>query len=1297
MTVLTNAFEINCSGTEGDHVSLEVWKIKGDITSLYKFIKELEKTNNLITYALLVPNHLYIFFVVRCHLSLKQNIQTIIDEQSDLSVEKRQFNDFKELNSEESKLLTVSVKNWIRNTLIIEHSHKAQGSFIYPSNSEKYFSTENGTMVSICGFTLSCIIFTNLSLKVFINLKNKMFKKINTDESSLRSYSKNKTPSWVLTPFKGILGRLTTKEKDKSRSNENSNMQNQVTVLLEGTPISFECNDYLLSLDSNDQSLERYFPSQRNLPRQNPQSRSKIQKQKISSTPSNNASKNNKRTSNDASTNGKNTSSKKTKMQSETDMAKEEVLPAYMYNRKEKKNTTNNLTLSPTLNNVTDPISSITESAIDEFANIINNPIPQPSSSLMDATIPPEPSSQSQRAEVDAQLLTADQFNELLDSFDCWGPSDAEIASQPEPQPTPQIKTESIVETPVDIQPLNSTPFNPQTPSQSVTSTPNRPYEEIKQFKEILEHRESQRKNVQDLQRGLTQMNLNYEPEVRQTRQYSSFTSSFVGIKDERSSNQKQEIAKNDYSSYFTNPCYNSSSNEDRIYPTRTNFVPTSNYPENRLFNLPQNEYAQMLKEQERKLRKEKKEKKEKKKKEEVKETNDQAVPSNVEESFEEEIFFYDFCHSDATDMFEIIPQQNSQWSLSEILKKSLELISNESEFNKSDILSFIMDGCWKDSETPCEYPQKSVKLSNNTMEVIQVVSRCNFQTDDLSNDLTLTDESLPILYKVSDILSRVGDETIKGPLKDISSILQLDTPTVRVGYMEQWLDSQPDIISEWEKSLLEPYASPKRINFCVIGVEPAQFNVNDGVYSDLYGFFENLSTIYEICKLGTHVPIHNEFITDGIVPIAYKYSQPSPSGTKSQKIQLEEFIEQFQKSAKKVEQGIINFYNNYSKEECVLIYVVFPFHLIEKIEATSTASVSTILYNVFGTIIDNLQLEIPDVIPFIHFVDQKLVDEPYIHRPIATLKHISLSAFNKCRRQQKRWNNWNGYSSLLHEPSVVLTPMVLNQDTSRNPSPYAELQSLKLILFCAYSITEVENGEFFVTCVWTDYPGNLLESAIFESSEYMTDEGRRSNVIDAIIQKIHEQSTTYMSSLALGNQLDLFWEYTICKVAPTNKCTSVHMSEEELNAWTKVRASVLKGAMYLTSLNDNPSTQFFKISSPESTPSLHFHEDYGYIFTPSEEEARVDRVNQDQDSSRQEVVVYPKSVLEVRLFVKETEKNLHTFNVRQVCKQLFNLSWLTVSPLYPSRYTVLPIHIQLLRNINTNINRYIQYKSSQK
>lgn len=67
-------------------MSLEVWKIKGEITSLYKLIKELEKNNNILTYALLVPNHLYIFFVVRCHLSLKQKVQTIIDEQSwDLS------------------------------------------------------------------------------------------------------------------------------------------------------------------------------------------------------------------------------------------------------------------------------------------------------------------------------------------------------------------------------------------------------------------------------------------------------------------------------------------------------------------------------------------------------------------------------------------------------------------------------------------------------------------------------------------------------------------------------------------------------------------------------------------------------------------------------------------------------------------------------------------------------------------------------------------------------------------------------------------------------------------------------------------------------------------------------------------------------------------------------------------------------------------------------------------------------------------------------------------------------------
>lgn len=95
-----------------------------------------------------------------------------------------------------------------------------------------------------------------------------------------------------------------------------------------------------------------------------------------------------------------------------------------------------------------------------------------------------------------------------------------------------------------------------------------------------------------------------------------------------------------------------------------------------------------------------------------------------------------------------------------------------------------------------------------------------------------------------------------------------------------------------------------------MIGVEPPAFNNNDGLFSDLNGFFENLSAIYEMCKLGIHLPINNDLISEGIIPITYnRYSQPSTTtNIKSQKSQMEEFIEQFQKAAKRAGMYLLQF-----------------------------------------------------------------------------------------------------------------------------------------------------------------------------------------------------------------------------------------------------------------------------------------------------------------------------------------------------------------------------------------------------
>ena len=1082
---------------------------------------------------------------------------------------------------------------------------------------------------------------------------------------------------------------MTNKDKSLAPSEPT---KNQATVTVDGSLLSFACDKYLLGIETNfsDPNIERYFPSFRYFSQQNPP-RAKVSKMKTQSSSITN--KNTPKRVGESSSNGK-PSSKKTKKSIDTKENLYSSIPAYQYTKyKEERD-------QQLQNQQKQPVIPPTHEIVIKQEELLAEPQNLNISLNMDevlsdrASNPPlldiaftKPDTQP---EASAEMMTADEFNMLLDSFDDWNGSDGNTALPQPVVPNPEIPS---ITTPVAEQTIEPQILIGASPSLTQTSDQNKPIDAVmKEFKEELEAREVHKRAIQDLHRSFTEENLIYEPQIKTTSlPFSNILSTIIDTRDEKLSAQ-EKVQGNNFMSYFSTPMYTTHTQyEGGVFSRLTNYAPTCNDRVPLVSSL----ITTSGKDEKVKMKRKKKEDKPTIKKEEAKEPVDQTTSINAEENYDEEITSYNFDHCAAENLLDFIPSNLQHITLSEVMKKVSSLVSDYSNQSKSDLSAFILNGCWKGSELSST-SQRDLSIPSGIQEIIQVISRNFDQFNDHHVYDATTEEMMSVLFKMSDVFSRISENEIKGPVRLESSAFQsLETPTVRVGYMEQWLDSNPEIIVEWEKSLLEPYAEQKKINYCVIGAEPSCFNFKEsfGVYSDFSGFFENLSTIYETCKLGMHIPISNDFIHDGIVP--FRFNNNQIMNNKSQKLTIEDFINQLQNSAKQCEQGITSFLSSSSRDECILIYVVFPFHLFEKIELSNTIPVSSLLYNIYGTMIESIHSNLSQtdnpIIPVVHLIDQRIVDEPYVQNPLATLKHISLSIYNKCRRQQ-RWDNLNGYFSLLHEPYAILTPMESNSDSgnrSNSRSPFSELQQQKLILHCGYSMIEKDNGDFLVTCTWSDNTGSLLESIIFDSGELIYDEGRR---LEAIIQKIHEQSTIYMTSLSTGNtpqHSDPSWEYIVCKVAPTDKSSTVHMTEEEFAVWSHIKGSH-SSAMYIVTLDDHPHVQFFKEipldSSHESSSSIssyiHLFGECGYIISSLDE--------RNQENMIQEF--FPKTVVEVRLFVKENERGLHMGNVRHVCRQFNNLSWLSVSPLFPGRCSVLPVHLQLLRNINTNTLRYIQY-----
>ncbi|XP_055701532.1 mediator of RNA polymerase II transcription subunit 13 isoform X2 [Phlebotomus papatasi] len=74
--------------------------------------------------------------------------------------------------------------------------------------------------------------------------------------------------------------------------------------------------------------------------------------------------------------------------------------------------------------------------------------------------------------------------------------------------------------------------------------------------------------------------------------------------------------------------------------------------------------------------------------------------------------------------------------------------------------------------------------------------------------------------------------------------------PSVVVGHEKDWLSVAPYAIHYWDKLLLEPYSYARDVAYVVITPD------NDAVVTRVKTYFKELSTTYEMCKLGRHTPI---------------------------------------------------------------------------------------------------------------------------------------------------------------------------------------------------------------------------------------------------------------------------------------------------------------------------------------------------------------------------------------------------------------------------------------------------------
>lgn len=80
-------------------------------------------------------------------------------------------------------------------------------------------------------------------------------------------------------------------------------------------------------------------------------------------------------------------------------------------------------------------------------------------------------------------------------------------------------------------------------------------------------------------------------------------------------------------------------------------------------------------------------------------------------------------------------------------------------------------------------------------------------------------------------------------------SLFVMPSSSILVGYQDDWLKTSASSLQLWEKAPLEPYAFQKHVSYYVVcpNVDPLTVVAAD--------FFQELGSVYETCKLGSHSP----------------------------------------------------------------------------------------------------------------------------------------------------------------------------------------------------------------------------------------------------------------------------------------------------------------------------------------------------------------------------------------------------------------------------------------------------------
>eukprot|EP01117_Protostelium_nocturnum_P014373 TRINITY_DN5469_c0_g2_i1.p1 TRINITY_DN5469_c0_g2~~TRINITY_DN5469_c0_g2_i1.p1 ORF type:complete len:1433 (-),score=437.82 TRINITY_DN5469_c0_g2_i1:35-4333(-) len=535
-----------------------------------------------------------------------------------------------------------------------------------------------------------------------------------------------------------------------------------------------------------------------------------------------------------------------------------------------------------------------------------------------------------------------------------------------------------------------------------------------------------------------------------------------------------------------------------------------------------------------------------------------------------------------------------------------------------------------------------------------------------------------------------------------------LNVPNFIVGYQDEWISVQPNILNVWEKSRIEPYSQRKSVQYHVLAPN------NPSIIHHFNTFFKELTSMYEICNFGKHQP---SSVNNGITLVSLPVN--NAQGVASA----------YSSECAKLGKQIMVSSAEYTEHSCCVIYIINPFHEIEPIREMLNSIATLIKFTSQHPNI-NLVFQIVPIQHTLQFTDLSTV-----------LKELSFTVFSKVRRisssnlYDERQIENRVIPPRLFEPLFILsssTPPGANNTINTSPAVFASNPTTPLttpvtpldlsgnsnsamdvegipnngvssvhnqqyvgrepILHCSYMLSEDERR---LLCTFTDDRGELLESCTI----LIKDEG-----VNITVPKLFRRLWSFCKqNLAVVDLTLVKWKIVLGKFG--------ELSPFELKEWkliiqeslaNKDDVCCLLESIVIVSLkfdrslqlflqkddlpkNYNPSSSYaFFPKCPPHSPSTESPLGVSYIVTPIP--TSVDQKPFDLSNRT------AKLVLSVHWSSNQPkmETGFRTHQVvdvheilRTITHQYFNLSWLTATPMWPRRRSTLPFHYAILKRMS--------------